>query len=567
LQLNSLLASFKNDLNDKSRLAFLVFAVAYTLFLIFGVSGMFSLSNMSIQWDEVTHLNGGALLLRGDFQTYFSFNAFYPPMYDLLTTSFFSVGGVSVFAGRFVSVVFSVLSLYAVFEFTHRVYGQKTALLASIFLGIMPGYVWLSRMAMIETMLVFFFTVSTLLFFGWLRKHQTKFLVLSGLTLGLGILTKYQMVIVGAIMVTSLVILGRGYLKRKFTRLPILILTVAAVVIPWVVVSYQLYASGMLNTWLYALNIGNPDKSLYSTGLNRFPQLYGQLPSWLQLPTFYLFEMTVPYADVHPVSFFLYALGLAGLGWFAWRRKAADKFLLIWFFVVYIFFTAIPNKQWRYVVPLFPVLALSGASLLASALNKAQKTWTAPTLSVSKKRAIQVAAVALVVFTFVGVYDSLGDAYYWVAKDQIQIPIDSATSYVAQRIKPDESILVLCSQNLFSQDMVRFYLYANGKNNKILQYPVEPVDAYAPTFYIDDVVSLCQQNNVKYVLMYQYGGEVPYFNSNLSLMVVYDLLNQTGRFAGLPVLALADDNITYYVASGVYFGKSPWQIYVVNFVG
>jgi len=115
---------------------------------------MFSLSNMSIQWDEVTHLNGGALLLRGDFQTYFSFNAFYPPMYDLLTTSFFSVGGVSVFAGRFVSVVFSVLSLYAVFEFTHRVYGQKTALLASIFLGIMPGYVWLSRMAMIETMLI-----------------------------------------------------------------------------------------------------------------------------------------------------------------------------------------------------------------------------------------------------------------------------------------------------------------------------------------------------------------------------------------------------------------------------
>jgi hypothetical protein len=51
------------------------------------------------------------------------------------------------------------------------------------------------------------------------------------------------------------------------------------VVVPWVIVSYQLYASGMFNAWLYALNIGNPDKTLYSLGLNsaggnRLPHFY-----------------------------------------------------------------------------------------------------------------------------------------------------------------------------------------------------------------------------------------------------------------------------------------------------
>ncbi len=571
LRLNLPLASLKNGLKDKWRLAFLAFAVAYGLFLVFGVSGMSGLSNMSIQWDEVTHLNGGALLLRGDFQTYFSFNAFYPPMYDLVTMTFFSVGGVSVFTGRFVSVAFSLFSVYTVFEFGYRIYGARTALLASILLAVMPGYLWLSRMAMIETMLVFFFTVSALFFFLWLHENKTKFLIFSGVALGLGIITKYQMIIVAAIMLTALFLLGRGFLKKKLRRFPLLILTLVAVVVPWIVVSYQLYAGGMLNQWLYALNIGNPGKSLYSTGLQRFPPWFDGLPNWVQTPIFYLLEMNVPYSDVHPVSLLLYGVGLAGLGWLAWRRKPADKYLLIWFFVVYIFFTAIPNKQWRYVVPLFPVLALSGAALLASALGKAQKTWTAPKLSVSRKRLVQVAAVALVVFTFVGVYASLGDAYYWVAKDQIQIPIDAATSYVAQRIKPDESILVLCSQNLFSQDMVRFYLYANGKNNKVVQFPTEPVDTYTPPAFNEsgtqlELVDLCRQNNVKYVFMYEYGGEAPYFNSNESLMTVYYMLNQTGTFANLPILAQADDG-SYYVVSGVYFGKSPWQIYIVDFTG
>ena len=53
-------------------------------------------------------------------------------MYDIFTAGFFAVGGVSVFMGRLVSVVFSLLSVYAVFEFAYRIYGAKTGLLASI---------------------------------------------------------------------------------------------------------------------------------------------------------------------------------------------------------------------------------------------------------------------------------------------------------------------------------------------------------------------------------------------------------------------------------------------------
>jgi hypothetical protein len=547
---NSFTTQLKGSLN-KWRLWFLIFALVYGAVLIFGFMGMRELSYTSIQWDEVTHFNGGTLLLRGDFNTYFNFNAFYPPLYDLVTAGFFSVAGINVFSGRFVAVVFSILSLFAVFEFTYRNYGPKTALLASAFLGLMPGYFWLSRMAMIETMLVFFFTISTLFFLSWLRTHQDKFLILSGLTLGLGILTKYQMIIVGAIMINGIFILGRNYLKKRLRRCPLLILAAAAIVIPWILVSYQIYASGMLNQWLYALSIGNPEKSLYSI---RFPT-----------PIFYLIEMTMPYPNVHPISFFLYILGLAGLGLLAWRRKPEDKYLLIWFSVVYVFFTIIANKQWRYVLPIFPVLAISSATLIATALDKTKKALTFRDIGINKKRVLKAGAGLLIATTVIGAAFSINDAYSWVAKDQIQIPIEAATNYAANRLSENESIMVMCAQNLYSQDMVKFYLIANQKTNKVWQYPELPVDTYTPNFNITEFVNLCKNHNVKYVFTYEFGGNVPYFNTTLSLMGVYQMLYESGKFVHLS----GNADIETLIKEGTVpaFGTNPRRIIILTFLG
>jgi 4-amino-4-deoxy-L-arabinose transferase-like glycosyltransferase len=557
LNLNSLFNWFKGGLN-KWRIAFLIFAFVYVTFLLF------NLSYMSPQWDEVTHLNGGLFLLRGNFQQYL-LNSFYPPMYDIFTAAFFAVGGASVFMSRFVSVLFSLLSVYAVFEFAYRIYGAKTGLLASILLAIMPGYVWLSRLAMIETTLVFFFVVSTLFFFLWLKEHKNKFLALSIVTFALGVATKYQTVIVAVIAVAGLAFLGRNYLMKKFRSVPRLAITILAVAVPLVLVFYWFYSSGLLNQWLYAMNIGNPDKTLHSTGLNRFPAWFDPLPNWIQLPIFYLIEITQPYTNVHPISLLLYAIGLVGLGWLAVRRKPEDKYLLIWFVVVYIFFTAIPNREWRYLIPLFPVLAISGASLITSALDKAHKVWKIPNLGISKKRLIQVSAGFLIALTLVGVTYSVSDAYNWVAKDQIRIHIQEATDYAATNLSANESIMVMCSQNLFSMDMVQFYLNAQGKNNPVFQYPAEPVDAYTPNFNITDFVQECKQNNVKYVFTYEYGGSVPYFNTTLSAMGVYQMLYQSGKFQYLSGNNMIEDLVKQGLLPA--FGTNPRRIFILTFLG
>jgi 4-amino-4-deoxy-L-arabinose transferase-like glycosyltransferase len=529
----------KDGLSDRWRQAILVFLLAYTLFLLFIVGGTQGFSNMSIQWDEVTHLNGGVLLLRGDTQTYLSLSAFYPPMYDLVTAGFFGVGGISVFTGRFVSVVFSLLSVYAMFEFGRRIYGVKTAAGASVMLAVMPGYIWLSRVAMIETMLVFFFTVSAMFFFLWLREDKTEFLLLSGLTLGLGVLTKYQTVVLVAVVLTSLIVLGKGYLRQKLCKIPLLIIVAVAVIVPWVLVSYQLYASKMLEQWLYALSIGNPDKALYSTGLGRFPEWYDASPAWLRMPIFYILEMAMPYfqsyptpSPIHPVSIVLYVVGLMGLGLLAWRRKPADKYLLIWFFVAYAFFTAIPNREWRYMMPVFPVLALSASTLVISGLRKARNTWRKPQLNIKKKRLVQVSAVALAVFALFGTAYSVSDAANWLANEQLSLPLNEVTAYVAGRLQPSENVMVLMPFNVFGAAMVQFYFYSYPSvKAQVYQYPEMPVDTYTPDFKIAEFIVLCQQNNVRYVLVDEYGGaDFHYFNTTLNFADVNAALTSSSRF-------------------------------------
>ena len=318
-----------------------------------------------------------------------------------------------------------------------------------------------------------------------------------------------------------------------------MIVTVVLVAVPWILITYQTYASNMLSEWIYALQVGNPEKSIYSI---RYP-----------LPIFYFIEMVWPYPDVHPISLLLYGISLVGIGLLAWRRKFEDKYLLVWFVTVFVFFTLIPNKHWRYVMPLFPVLAIAGASLITSSFGRAQKALRGH-ISVNRKRAVKVAAVLLAVFLAVGVYISASDAYYWVSKDDIQIQIGQATSYAASRLGTNQSIMLVCPFNLFSQDMVRFYLWADGtKHNPVNQYPALPVDTYTPDFNITEFVGLCEQNKVKIVMLYEHGTYVPYFNTTLNLLQVAYNITASGRFS-----PITEEHM---------FGTNPRRIIVIEFLG
>lgn len=520
----------------KWRLLLLVFMVIYACLLLL------NLGYMSIQWDEIPHLYGGLLLTRGQSQEYVSTYGYYPPLYDLLTAGFFNIFGVSAASGRLVAVMFSLLSLWVVFEFANRIYGPKIALVASILLGVMPGFFWVSRITMLETILIFFFSLALFLFFSWMRFSQNKTSLLCGLVLGVGFLAKYQILVAVLVMIVAILVLYRKKLRLRFSKFLVLLLIAFLVVAPWFLVLYQTNGLTKFSTLLYVVQEGGQDRAAYST---RFP-----------IPIFYLIEMTWPYIDfpVHPISLPLYILGLAGLVLWVYRRRTEDKFFLVWFIVVYVFFTLIPNRQWRYVTPLFPVLAISAASFIFFVYGKIGAAWKQGQVNLSNRLVRQIAAAFFIALVTSAIFYSSYEAYQMTEKDQIHVAVEEVTHYAASNMTQNESMVVLCAFNMFSQDMVRFYLPANMSKDQVWQYPELPVDSFKPDFNITEFISLCEQHNAKWVLLYEHGPDAPFLDTTLTMRDVMTMLANSGRFG-----KIADE-------PWQGFGTYPYRIFIFGFL-
>ena len=134
------------------------------------------------------------------------------------------------------------------------------------------------------------------------------------------------------------------------------------------------------------------------------------------------------------------------------------------------------------------------------------------------------------------------------------IELEPATDYAMNHLSSNESIMVLCPFNFFSQDMVKFYLWEDGDNLiQTYQYPAMPVDTYTPNFNITEFIGLCKQDNIKYVFTYENGGTVPYFNTTLNLQQIYEQLYNSGNFSKISPEAT--------------FGANPRRIFILNFTG
>ena len=110
---------------------------------------------------------------------------------------------------------------------------------------------------------------------------------------------------------------------------------------------------------------------------------------------------------------------------------------------------------------------------------------------------------------------SLGNVYYWVEKDHVQVPVKEASQYVSKNSAPNETAVVLFTEKYFNVDMVKFFLLTSEQGErKLWDYPEKrPVDVYKPVFNETEFIEHCKTLDVKFLLLYEHGN-MTYFQSD-----------------------------------------------------
>ena len=474
-------------------------------------------------WDEVSHLKGGLLLSRGQIVDWAFTNSFYPPVYDSFVAMAFLSFGANIFSARLVSVVFQVLTVFVVYGIANLLYkSQKVAFLSAVLFAIMPGMIWLSKLAMIETLLVFVVSLSLFFFFRWLQNGSKRDQALTIAAFIIGVLVKYQvLVILPIIMLVGAYFWKKDHLKgelKKWFTMPKLAIIIGAFVTV-IVVFAVLLLTGTIDFLIYAFGTGSQLKEAYST---RYP-----------LPIFYFVELAWFTEILHPISLLLYLVSLAGLAFMIYRRKASDKYLLLWFAVVYVVFTLVPNREWRYLSIAFPVLAIAASSLIAASWSKLRKIGQTTTSGLGKW-GVKAGAGFLIAIVAGGVVLSCSDAYVWIKQDSISVPVEQASFYTGNGLASNQTLIVVAAVNHFNKYMVSFCLSTKDAsrnfNDTCQQYPAAAMDSFAPAFNATELVAMCEANNTRYILLFEYGRDLRYFQSDLTAAKVYGQINATGAF-------------------------------------
>lgn len=161
----------------------------------------------------------------------------HPPLVFWIQHAFIAVFGENNFAVRLPSALFGVASIYILYLIGRRLFNEKTGLIASALYAVTVGGVWISRLALQESYVIFFALLSVHLFTRALT--APRFFLWTGLALGFGLLTKYTLFVLPPFFLFYLLIFQRSAFRRKEFWLGILI--ALAVFSPVIIYNLEMY--------------------------------------------------------------------------------------------------------------------------------------------------------------------------------------------------------------------------------------------------------------------------------------------------------------------------------------
>jgi len=163
----------------------------------------------------------------------------HPPLVFLTQNFFMNIFGESSWAFRLPSAILGTVSAYLLYLIGRRLFNRNCGLIAAALFAATVNHVFISRMGLQESYVIFFILLTTLFFLKSLENK--KYFIWLGVAVGLGVLTKYTIVIAPITFATYLLLFRRDFLKSKFLWLGVALSML--IFSPVIIYNIQLYRS------------------------------------------------------------------------------------------------------------------------------------------------------------------------------------------------------------------------------------------------------------------------------------------------------------------------------------
>ena len=255
----------------------------------------------------------------------------------------FLVFGFTEFAARMPAALLGLGTVLVTYLLGRRLFGSRAGLLGGVILATSSEYIVLSRSVIHDISLAFFITLALFFFYAACssQQHRRMNLFLLYAALGFAVLAKgpIGLLLPGLIIGLFLLVKGRlAFLKEMSLGWGALVFL--AVAAPWYVL-ISIRNEDYVSYFFLKQNFGNFLSKVQAHHPEHFyyyvPVLLGGMLPW---------SFFVPLAVVRPLR-----QGLRNL-------DDGVLFLLLWFSVIFLFFSAANSKLATYILPAFPAVAL-----------------------------------------------------------------------------------------------------------------------------------------------------------------------------------------------------------------
>ncbi len=251
--------------------------------------------------------------------------------------------GLNEFALRLPSALAATAWAAVLYLFTKRLYGAKTALLATLFMISALQISVIAKAAIADALLNLWIAASMFSIYLYIRSKEKKWLYAAFGAIGFGMLTKGPVAVMIPVVVTFLFFAIRRDLKRWLAAVlnPAGILIFLAVALPWYLLEYMDQGMKFIEGFFFKHNLSRFEES--------FEGHSGSIFYYIPV----LLVGLLPFSGVLIASF-----GRAK----EWLKEDATLFFILWFGFVFVFFSFSGTKLPHYVIygytPLFILMAL-----------------------------------------------------------------------------------------------------------------------------------------------------------------------------------------------------------------